>query len=78
MYDRAEAARRRIVAATSEGGHLAVAYRDVMSQILRLSPDFRQGLALKQLADSCENAMRLVEKTRKPHDNQHGTPEQDG
>lgn len=64
MYDHTEAARRRVLLAASEGGTLGRMYCD-LANILNSAPDCPQKLAaMKRLADSCESAMALVEKTR--------------
>jgi hypothetical protein len=64
MYDHVEAARRRVVLASAEGGTLGKMYLD-LANILNTAPNSPQKLAaLKRLADSCESAMSLVEKTR--------------
>ncbi|AXH66186.1 hypothetical protein SEA_SATIS_25 [Streptomyces phage Satis] len=64
MYDHTEAARRRILLASADGGTLGRMYRD-LANILNTAPNSPQKLtAMKKLADSCESAMALVEKTR--------------
>lgn len=62
MYDRAEAARRRILARAAGTGPVGRKYVE-LANTLMASPDSPlRTLALKQLADSCENALALMEK----------------
>ena len=73
MYDHAEAARRRIIARSNDGGLLGRKYIELANLLMR-GPDsaLRTG-ALKKLADSCDNAIALVEKVRQSPGNTPAT-----
>lgn len=63
MYDRARAARNRVLSAADAATPLGRAYRE-LANLLALTPDSpRKTAALKKLADSCDSAAGLMEKT---------------
>lgn len=65
MYDKSEAALRRIVARAREGGPTGKAYVELAMLLMRSTPASpSRDRALKRLADSCDDAMSLTEKTR--------------
>lgn len=62
MYDRAQAARKRILLATQGHGRTGRIYRD-LANLLICGPDCPQKeAALKRLADSCDSAMAMLAK----------------
>jgi hypothetical protein len=64
MYDHAEAARRRIIARSRDAGPVGRKYVE-LANLLMTGPDSPlRTSALKKLADSCDNAIALVEKVR--------------
>ena len=73
MYDHAEAARRRIAMRVKGAGPVGKGYLD-LANILMTGPDSPlRTSALKKLADSCDNAIALVEKVRQSRGNSsHG------
>lgn len=64
MYDRAQAARRRILDRAAGGGPAGRKYAELASLLMRAPDSPLRTTALKQLADSCDNAMALLEKVR--------------
>lgn len=69
MYDHAEAARRRILTRVRGAGLLGGQYLE-LANILMSAPDSAlRTTALKQLADSCDNAIALLEKVQQQQEN---------
>jgi hypothetical protein len=64
MYDHAEAARRRIAARATEAGVVGRRYAELANLLMQGPDSPLRTSALKQLADSCDNAVALVEKVR--------------
>lgn len=69
MYDQAEAARRRILTRVRGSGLLGRQYLELANNLMRAPDSPLRTLALKQLADSCDNAIALLEKTRQQREN---------
>lgn len=67
MYDRSEAAVRRIVAKARGYGKVGNLYVDLAMELIKSTPpsDSRDR-ALKRLADSCDDAMPILEKGGQP------------
>ena len=74
MYDRSEAAMRRIAAKAREGGEVCQAYLRLARFMMRSFPPSQlRDRALARLADSCDDVMPLEEKRtqsarKSPHD----------
>lgn len=69
MYDHAEAARRRILARSRHAGPVGRKYVE-LANLLMTGPDSPlKTSAMKKLADSCDNAIALVEKVRQSQGN---------
>lgn len=65
MYDKSEAALRRIVARTRNGGPVGKAYVELALLMMRSVPASpSRDRTLKRLADSCDDAMPMMEKAR--------------
>lgn len=64
VYDQAEAARRRILARAQGGGSVGRKYVELANTLMSGPDSPLRTAALKKLADSCDNAMGLVEKAR--------------
>lgn len=63
MYDRSEAALRRIVARAREGGPVGRAYVELAMALMQSTPACPlRDRTLMRLADSCDDAMPLLEK----------------
>ena len=69
MYDHAEAARRRIQARTRGGDRIGEMYVKLANTLMAGPDSALRTSALKQLADSCDNAIALVEKVRQSQGN---------
>lgn len=64
MYDRSEAAVRRIAARARGGGEIGRTYVALAFLLMRSAPASpSRDRALKRLADSCEDAVPRLEKT---------------
>ena len=71
MYDPARAAWQRILTRSAHAGSLGKQYRD-LANILMTGPDSPlRTNAMKQLADSCDNAITLLEKTQQTQGKSH-------
>ena len=69
MYDQAEAACRRISSRSASFGRIGQRYSE-LAQTLMAGPDTPlRTLALRQLADSFDSAVALLEKVRQSTDN---------
>jgi hypothetical protein len=63
MYDRSEAAVRRIVARARENGEVGKLYVHLAMMLMKSTPSSPlRDRALKRLADSCDDAMPMLEK----------------
>ena len=71
VYDHAEAARRRILARAANGGAVGRKYAELANALMAGPDSPLRTSALKKLADSCDNAMGLVEKVRQSPGNSH-------
>lgn len=69
MYDHAEAARRRILARAAEAGVVGRKYLELANLLMQGPDSPLRTSALKRLADSCDNAIALVEKVRQSQGN---------
>jgi hypothetical protein len=78
VYDQAKAARHRILARSQNAGSLGRRYLE-LANILMSGPDSpTRTSALKQLADSCDNAIALLEKTRQSQEKSQRNPRSPG
>lgn len=78
MYDHAEAARRRIITRARHTGPVGRKYVE-LANLLMTGPDSAlRTSALKKLADSCDNAIALVEKVRQSPGNPSANPRSPG
>jgi predicted metal-binding transcription factor (methanogenesis marker protein 9) len=66
VYDRSEAALRRIRLRAQDGGELGRLYVHLALHLMRSKPSPLRDGALKKLADSCDDAMPLTEKEEQP------------
>lgn len=74
MYDRSEAALRRIVAKARDGGPVGRSYVELAMALMRSTPPCPlRDRTLTRLADSCDDAMPLLEKKRQSQ--RHPEPE---
>lgn len=71
VYDHAEAARRRIIARSANGGSIGRKYAELANTLMAGPDSPLKTAALKKLADSCDNAMGLVEKVRQSPGNSY-------
>lgn len=69
MYDHAEAARRRILFRARHAGPLGEEYVKLANFLMGAPDSPLRTTALKQLADSCDNAIALLEKVRQSRGN---------
>jgi hypothetical protein len=73
MYDRAEAARRRILARCAGAGLIGRRYAELANTLMAGPDSHQRTMALSQLADSCDNAIALLEKVRQSRGNSPGS-----
>lgn len=75
MYDRSEAAVRRIVARARDGGPIGAAYVELAMALMNAcGPSPQRDRALKRLADSCDDALPLVKKAKQPRQQSSPNP----
>lgn len=72
MYDHAEAARRRILMRAVGGGPIGRMYVNLANTLMREPDSDLRTSSLKKLADSCDNAIAMVEKARQSRGNPPG------
>lgn len=75
VYDRSEAALRRIIARSRESGVIGKQYVQLATALMKIAPPSpSRDRALKRLADSCDDAIPILEKVQETREHLAGNP----